>query len=170
MADDSKNLSNDLDDMLDDAKDGAKKANEPIINSSNELSKDANTFEKKTNQNSKDFSTSGQHSSKEFSRDVNQVANDGKTIAIISHITLIGWIIAIVMNSDKKTEFGSFYIRQVLGIMLLGLALSLIPIVNFIAWILPLVMWIMSLIASLSGEMKPVFLLGDKFQEWFKGL
>ncbi len=152
MADDSKNLSDDLNDMLDDAKDSAKKASDTISNSA------------------KEFSNNAKHTANEFSRDADQAFGDGKNIAIISHITLIGWIIAIVMNSDKKTEFGSFYIRQVLGIMLLGLALSLIPIVNFIAWIVPLVMWIMSLISSLNGEMKPVFLLGDKFQEWFKGL
>lgn len=33
---------------------------------------------------------------------------DGKTKAIIAHITIIGWIIAIVLNSSEKDEFASF--------------------------------------------------------------
>jgi len=37
---------------------------------------------------------------------------DGKTTAIVSHITLIGWIIAFVTNNDKKDPLASFYIRQ----------------------------------------------------------
>ncbi|APY09635.1 hypothetical protein BWZ20_08075 [Winogradskyella sp. J14-2] len=89
---------------------------------------------------------------------------------MIAHITIIGWIIAIIMNSSNKTELGSFYIRQVLGIILLGIVLGLIPVINFFAWILPFAMWIMSLIGSLSGKKKPVFLLGEQFQDWFKGL
>lgn len=50
---------------------------------------------------------------------------ESKTVAIISHITIIGWIIAVVMNSNKKTEFASFYIRQTLLLnLVLGLGLT----------------------------------------------
>jgi hypothetical protein len=159
MSDDNKDLSDDLDDMIGDAKEGAKRAGEKISSSAKEFSKDA-----------KEFADDAKASAKEFTSDAKDVFSDGKNVAIIAHITLIGWIIAIVMNSSNKTEFGSFYVRQVLGIMLLGLVCSIIPVVNFFAWILPLIMWIMSLIGALSGEKKPVFLLGNQFQEWFKGI
>ena len=52
--------------------------------------------------------------------------DNGKTIAIIAYITLIGWIIALVMHNNNKTALGAYHIRQMLGIMLLGLALSLL--------------------------------------------
>ncbi|MFT4757528.1 MAG: hypothetical protein ACI91R_002183 [Vicingaceae bacterium] len=159
MSDDNKDLSDDLDDMIGDAKEGAKRAGEKISSSAKEFSKDA-----------KEFADDAKASAKEFTSDAKDVFSDGKNVAIIAHITLIGWIIAIVMNSSNKTEFGSFYVRQVLGIMLLGLVCSIIPVVNFFACILPLIMWIMSLIGALSGEKKPVFLLGNQFQEWFKGI
>ena len=55
---------------------------------------------------------------------------DGKTTAIIAHITLIGWIIAIIINSNEKNEFASFYIRQLLGLFLAGLVLAWIPIIG----------------------------------------
>ena len=94
----------------------------------------------------------------------------GKTVAIVAHLTLIGWIIAIIMNSSNKTEIGSFYVRQVLGIFLVGLVLGLIPIVNLIGWIFPLILWIVSLIGAINGTQKPVFLVGEYFQNWFKSL
>ena len=149
MSDDNKNLSDDLDDMLDDAKDGAKKTADKV----SELAGDAKKV------------------ASEFADDAKEILSDGKNVAIIAHITPIGWIIALIMNGgENKTEYGSFYIRQYLGIFILGFVLGLIPLINLIAWILPLSMWIMSLIGSFSGEKKPVFLLGSQFQEWFKDL
>jgi hypothetical protein len=159
MSDDNKNLSDNLDDMIGDAKEGAKNTGEKISSSAKEFSEDA-----------KEFADDAKASAKEFADDAREVLSDGKNVAIIAHITLIGWIIAIVMNSSNKTEYGSFYIRQVLGIMLLGLVTSFIPFINFIAWILLVVLWVMSLIGALSGEKKPIFLLGTQFQEWFKGI
>ena len=96
--------------------------------------------------------------------------DNGKNVAIIAHITFIGLIIAFVMNSKEKTELGSFYIRQLVGIWILVFATSFIPFVNFVGWILGLVLWIMSIIPALSGEQKPVFLVGEHFQNWFKSL
>lgn len=159
MSDDNKDLGDELNEMIGDAKETAKKAGKKISQKTSELADDA-----------KEFASEAKEKAAEFADDAKDVLSDGKNVAIIAHITIIGWIVALVMNGSNKTELGSYYIRQVLGIMLLAVALSLIPIVNFFAWILPLVMWIMSLISSLSGEKKPVFLLGQQFQDWFKGL
>lgn len=170
MSDDKNNLSDDLDDMIGDAKEGAKRTGEKISSSAKEFSEDAKEFASEAKEKASEFAEDAKASAKEFSNDAKEVFSDGKNVAIIAHITLIGWIIAIVMNSSDKTEYGSFYIRQVLGIMLLGFVCSLIPVINIIAWILPLAMWVMSLIGSLSGEKKPVFLLGNQFQDWFKAI
>ncbi len=45
----------------------------------------------------------------------------GKTVAILSYCTLIGFIIALVLNGEQKnkSELGVFHIRQALGIFLL---------------------------------------------------
>ena len=74
------------------------------------------------------------------------------------------------MNNNNKNEFASFYIRQVLGIMLVAIIVSWIPIIGWFAGILCFVLWIMSLVSAIGGEMKTVFLLGDQFQEWFKSI
>jgi molybdopterin converting factor small subunit len=159
MSDDNKDLGDELNDMIGDAKDNAKKAGDKISQKTDEFKKEA-----------EEFANEAKEKVSEFSNEAKEVLSDGKNVAIIAHITIIGWIIALIMNGNNKTELGSFYIRQVLGIMLLAIVLGLIPVINFFAWILPFAMWIMSLIGSLSGEKKPVFLLGEQFQEWFKGL
>ena len=48
------------------------------------------------------------------------VAED-RTVAILSYITIIGFIIAIVMHSSKKTAIGAYHLRQCLGLLLTGL-------------------------------------------------
>jgi uncharacterized membrane protein len=95
---------------------------------------------------------------------------DGKTKAIVAHITIIGWIIALVINSSEKDEFASYYIRQLLGIYLLGLVLTFIPIIGWLASVVVLVFWILSLIGAIQGEKKETPWLGKYFQEWFKAL
>ena len=170
MSDDNKNLSDDLDDMIGDAKEGAKRTGEKISSSAKEFSEDAKEFAHDAKEKASEFADDAKASAKEFANDAKEVFSDGKNVAVIAHITIIGWIIAIVMNSSNKTEYGSFYVRQVLGIIIVGFICGIIPIVNVIAWILPVAMWVMSLIGSLSGEKKPVFLLGNQFQEWFKGI
>lgn len=158
MSDDNKSLSDDLEDMIGEAKEGAKNAGDKISQKASELSDDA-----------KEFADDAKKAANEFAEDAKEALSDGKNIGIIAHITFIGWIIALVMNSSNKTEFGSFYIRQMLGLVLL-LFLVWIPILGWILGLVVMVAWIMSLISALNGQMKPTFLFGKQFQEWFKSL
>jgi uncharacterized membrane protein len=95
---------------------------------------------------------------------------DGKTKAIIAHLTIIGWIVALVLNSSEKDDFASYYIRQLLGLSLLAIVLSFIPVIGWIASIVVLVFWILSLIGAAQGEKKETPVIGKYFQDWFKGL
>jgi uncharacterized membrane protein len=94
---------------------------------------------------------------------------DGKTKAIVAHITLIGWIVALVMNSQQKDEFASFYIRQMLGLIILNFA-WIIPLLGWIIGIVVLVLWILSIIGAASGEQRLTPVVGKYFQDWFKSL
>lgn len=95
---------------------------------------------------------------------------DGKTKAIVAHITIIGWIIALVLNSSEKDELASYYIRQLLGLYLCGLICSIVPVIGWILSIVVFVFWILSLIGSIQGEMKETPVVGKYFQQWFKAL
>ncbi|MGI9544301.1 MAG: DUF4870 domain-containing protein [Cyclobacteriaceae bacterium] len=102
---------------------------------------------------------------------------EDKTVGIVAYLWWIGLLIAFIMNQNKKSEFGSYHIRQGLGLTIAGIASGLvwvIPIlgwiIGFIAWIFLIVLWVMGLINAINGKMKPVPVLGEKFAEWFAGV
>lgn len=130
----------------------------------------AREFTDNTHQNAQDFSEDARQSAPQFDTNPAAITKEGKNIALIAHLTLIGWIIAIVMNSNTKSEFGSFYIRQVLGLGLCMLVLNFIPILGWILSLVVVVLWIMSLIAAAGGEKKLTPVVGAYFQDWFKSL
>lgn len=101
---------------------------------------------------------------------------DAKTKAIISHLFVIGWIIALVINMNNKEEYASYYIRQNLGIIIMALALRILTVIPYlgaalaiIGGVILFIFWLISFVWSLQGEMKPIPLLGEQFQSWFKG-
>ena len=101
---------------------------------------------------------------------------DPKLISILAYITILGWIIAVLMN-NPKSQLGSFHIRQSLGILLLGTVSSFIGFVPFMGppavffgSVLAFVLWIIGFVAAIRGEEKEVPVLGEKFQEWFDSL
>ena len=105
-------------------------------------------------------------------------ATEDKTVAILSYITLLGFIAAIVIHSSKKTALGAYHLRQTLGLFLTIMAfcvgqfiLLIIPILGWIAvpviWLGLFVMLIMGLVSAIKGEMKPLPFLGPLYQKWF---
>ena len=106
----------------------------------------------------------------------NQTIQDGKTTAIISHITIIGTIVALVIHRGKKNSFAAFHIRQMIGLGLFGL-LNQYVISDYlgnntgllIAFIL-FIFRIIGLTGAIKGEEKRIPFLGDQFQEWFKNI
>ena len=98
----------------------------------------------------------------------------GKTAAITSYILIVGVLIAMSMNSETKSRFASFHIRQALGLSITFVSLGLI-ISNFDSlaisismWIFISVLWMFGLFGAIKGETQPIPLLGAWFQKWFK--
>lgn len=101
----------------------------------------------------------------------------GKDIALISYLTIIGLIIAFVMNNDKKHEFAKFHIRQSLGLFLTAVALCFIAIIPFLGWIIWIVgiflllyLWIKGLLNAINGKQNVLPILVEKYAEIFKNL
>lgn len=103
--------------------------------------------------------------------------SDNKNIAIIAYITIIGLIIAYVMNNEKKDAFASFHIKQSTGLALTGLALGMIGMIPILGWIINILgifvllyMWIVGIMNAVNGKESVVPILGNKYKEWFKNL
>ncbi len=101
---------------------------------------------------------------------------EDRTVAIVSYLTIIGFIVAVVIHSNKKTQVGAFHLRQSLGILLTGFAAGVVGIVPILGWLIALVsipvllvFWVMGLIGAINGQTKPLPLLGEHYQKWFAG-
>lgn len=97
-------------------------------------------------------------------------STEDKTVAIVSYITFIGWIIALVLNSNQKTDLGAFHLRQALGLFITGMILWWIPVIGWILNIVVFIFWLIGLINAIQGETKPVPIVGDFYQNLFKGI
>ena len=105
-----------------------------------------------------------------------QDIEQGKGLAIISYLTIIGTIIAYFMNNDKKNIFTSFHVRQALGLWLTYFILAwVVSAVN--SWFATLGFWIFfgvlfifGFINAIGGKAQSVPLVGELFQKWFANL
>ncbi len=105
-----------------------------------------------------------------------RMVEEGKSIAIISYLTIFGVIIAFYMNNEKKNPFAAFHFRQSLGLWLGFFGLGLI-ISNLDSWMASIALYIAfavlffyGFIAAIGGKAVPVPLVGNLFQKIFSGL
>lgn len=106
----------------------------------------------------------------------NTSVSEGKTAAIIAYLTIFGTIVAYFMNSSKKNYFTSFHIRQMIGIVLLGLINKYVvydilgSTIGWILGVLVFVLWLIGFVGAIKGEEKEVPVVGEHFQNWFRGV
>ena len=105
---------------------------------------------------------------------------EDRSVAILSYIAVIGFIVAVVIHGNKPTRLGAFRLRQALGLYLLGFVLGvagvvlmLIPVLGWLVWMagwaIYFLTWILGFIAALSGRQTPSPVVGSLFQKWFAG-
>ena len=106
---------------------------------------------------------------------------DGKTIAIISYFSLVGWIIAYILFTSNRSQLAAYHLRQTLALMLCAIAiyilffilLFIISFLSFALWIVYigiLVLWIMGLVSAINGQEKPMPVIGEMAQNVFSGI
>lgn len=114
--------------------------------------------------------------------------DNGKTAAIISYFTIIGWLIAyFAMYKDNKTAFASYQLRQtllyaivstvatwgfgfVLGILIVTTGIIAFAYLMYIIYFALFVIWIVGLIGAFNGEMKPMPIIGQPAQTMFPSI
>ncbi|TCC99404.1 hypothetical protein [Pedobacter hiemivivus] len=112
-------------------------------------------------------------------------SDNGKTAAILSYFGIILWLIAyFALHKDKKTDFGSYHLRQTLlfaiistviyfalsfflGILIATTGMFGIIYLAYIVYVGLFVIWIIGFIGVLNGEKKPMPLIGERAQTMF---
>ncbi|MCU4163407.1 hypothetical protein [Carboxylicivirga caseinilyticus] len=104
--------------------------------------------------------------------------DQGKIIAIVSYITLLGWIIALIMRQSERpqSEISRFHLRQALGINLLVFLVSssqyffALLYLGFIGTLLSFavgILWLIGLIAAIQGRFRYIPFVGKWFEDTF---
>lgn len=103
--------------------------------------------------------------------------SEGKGIAVIAYITLIGLIIAILQNGEKKNAFSAYHIRQSLGLMCTGIALFILGLIPYIGWILSILgtlaliaCWIMGILNAINEKEQAIPVVGSLYSKWFANI
>lgn len=101
---------------------------------------------------------------------------EGKTYAVVSYLTIIGSIIAIIMNSDIHNKFTSFHNRQGLGLCLSYLVFGYIQglydnwLITFPFMICFGLLLIFGVVTAATGKMILIPVIGPLFQKIFANI
>ena len=107
---------------------------------------------------------------------------EDKTIGILAYITLIGFIVALVLNQNKQGEekrFGAFHLRQALGLIIYAIGvfivfailsnifmmisfslLAIVSLFSTLIWLGFLALLIVGIINAANGTFKEIPLIG----------
>lgn len=98
---------------------------------------------------------------------------EGKSTALIAHITIIGCLIALFMNKESQNKFASFYVKQTLGIHLYWLLFTIL-VTGFDSWLASMgfylsyiVLWFYSFLGAVQYKYQEIPMVGPHFQKWF---
>lgn len=144
MSEDNKDLRDDLNDMLGDAKEGAKKAMDKAGEFANEAKEKASEFAEDAKEKASEFASEAKETAREFSEGAretfNNVSDNKKVLAGIMGIIFGGLgIHKFVLGYNKEGAI-------LLSITLIGILLSCIGIGIFVVWITGLIGFIEGII------------------------
>ena len=141
MADDNKNLSDDLDDMLGDAKEGAKKAAGKAKEAASDLAEDAKELAGEAKEKAAEFAEDAKEAAKEFTESAkdafDKASGDNKKILAGVLAILLGWLgVHKFILGYNKEGIIMLVISLVLGVFTCGAGSSLIAIIGLIEGII----------------------------------
>ena len=106
-----------------------------------------------------------------------ETIEQGKPLAIVSYLTVIGAIVAYFLNKNKdNNSFINFHVRQSLGIWLTFHAIAIVistldySLVRFVFYFCFGVLLIYGFINAVAGNSKEVPIVGKFYQKIFSNL
>lgn len=102
---------------------------------------------------------------------------DNKTLAIVSYITLIGWLVSYFNGKEKANSLLKYHLRQSLGLLIVSIIINVL--LNIVVVILPslsvlmyvsvlfFVLLIIGIINAANEVEKPLPIIGKMFEGKF---
>ena len=133
MSDDNKDLGDELNDMIGDAKDSVKKAGEKISQKTSELADDAKEFAEEAKEKASEFAGDAKEAASDFASGAKEVMGNKKLLAGILGILLGGLgIHKFILGYNQEGLI-------LLGLWIVGAVLTCVGIGVFLIWILGLI-------------------------------
>lgn len=102
-----------------------------------------------------------------------------KTLSILSYVTIIGWLIAFILNNDNKPSDSlvRYHLKQGFGVFIVSLLIN-VPL-TIISYIMPslsflgligyvfIILWVFGIINAINEQEKPLPLIGKFFEDKF---
>jgi uncharacterized membrane protein len=104
-------------------------------------------------------------------------ASEDKTVAVLAYLTIFGFIAALIIHNGKKTSLGAYHLRQVLGLIIAAIPLTIvryvllyIPVLGWLVSLLIILVlfavWVSGLAAAISGQKKPLPVIGALTEQY----
>lgn len=94
----------------------------------------------------------------------------GRLVGVLAYFWVPGWLLALVLNGQSRSELGGFHLRQSLGIMLILLVLIWFIRYRPIILLLQAAASIYGILGALRYEKNTIPGMGPLFQQLFKAL
>ncbi|MEZ4857834.1 MAG: hypothetical protein R2781_03415 [Flavobacteriaceae bacterium] len=94
----------------------------------------------------------------------------GKTTAIVTYCTFIGFFIALSMNQEKKDTFAIWHLKNMFGLLIIlfvAITLQYYTVIGFYIHAIAAMFWLLSISMAIAGKQQGVPFLSEKFQQWF---
>ena len=104
--------------------------------------------------------------------------NESRLPAILSYITIIGCIIAIILhyNKNDKNPFNAFHIRQALGLFIVAMlanvvcSIPLLLILQPVVIIITIIFAIIGLMNAANGHQNNIPIIGKYSEQYLSGI
>ncbi len=88
-----------------------------------------------------------------------------RLVAVVSYLTIVGWLVALLIYGHHKASLSSFHLRQSLGLIVTGCLLSFIPLIGWALNLGVIAAWFYGVFFAIKGVEQQVPLLGDFYQQ-----
>ena len=96
---------------------------------------------------------------------ISSCTRKAKFVAVLSYLTLFGWVVAMIVYGKNHSSFASFHLRQSIGLIITCSILSLIPLIGWALNIAVFIAWFAGLYAAIKGNEYVIPVLGNFYQK-----
>lgn len=84
-----------------------------------------------------------------------------KVVSILSYLTIIGWLLAIVIYGKNQSGLAKFHLQQSLGLIITGALLALLPLIGWMLSFGIVFLWCYGLVHAINGKRYHMPIIGD---------